>query len=136
SKGEVDDRARRPAPQRSCRVLVADDNVDTAEMMRVMLELKGHDVRGAHDGGEAVSLAASFNPEIAFLDIGMPRMDGYEAARRIRARLGEQVILVALTGWGQDDDKRRSRESGFDQHLTKPPEPDLLDRVIARCAEA
>jgi PAS domain S-box-containing protein len=135
AKGDADDRGRHSAPRRSCRVLVADDNIDTAEMMRVMLELKGHDVRVAHDGGEAVSQAGSFNPEIAFLDIGMPRMDGYEAARRIRALLGEQVILVALTGWGQDDDKRRSHEAGFDQHLTKPPEPELLDRVIARCAE-
>jgi CheY-like chemotaxis protein len=68
-----------------------------------------------------------------FLDIGMPRMDGYETARRLRAILGNQVVLVALTGWGQDDDKRRSQEAGFDQHLTKPPDPDRLERLISAC---
>jgi CheY-like chemotaxis protein len=100
-----------------------------------MLEFKGHDVRVATDGLRAVEIAAAFKPQIAFLDIGMPRMDGYEAARRIRALLGRDVTLVALTGWGQDEDKRRSRDVGFDQHLTKPPEPDVLERLIYQCAE-
>jgi CheY-like chemotaxis protein len=117
-----------------CRILVAEDNHDAAEMMRVMLEVKGHDVRIAHDGVEAVALAESFKPHIAFLDIGMPRMDGYEAARRIRERLQHRVTLVALTGWGQDDDRRRSHEAGFDHHLTKPPEPEQLDQLISDCA--
>ena len=115
-----------------CRVLVAEDNPDAAEMMRVMLTFKGHDVRIASDGVAAIELARLFDPHIAFLDIGMPLMDGYEAAQRIRQLLGNRVTLVALTGWGQDEDKRRSREAGFDHHLTKPPEPDVLDDLIAR----
>jgi len=88
-------------PLRGCRVLVAEDNEDAAEMMRVMLELKGHDVRVAKDGLEAVAAARNFEPMIAFLDIGMPHLDGYEAAREIRTALGERVVLVALTGWGR-----------------------------------
>ena len=117
-----------------CRVLVAEDNPDAAEMMRLMLEFKGHHVQVAADGLEAIALAERFAPHIAFVDIGMPRMDGYEAARGIRERLGARVVLVALTGWGQDEDKRRSREAGFDHHLTKPPEPEVLERLIATCA--
>jgi CheY-like chemotaxis protein len=77
---------------------------------------------------------AGVDPQSRF-DISMPRMDGYEAARRIRELMGRRVVLVALTGWGQDEDKRRSREAGFDHHLTKPPQPEPLDELIARCAE-
>ena len=80
------------------------------------------------------ALARASQPQIAFLDIGMPRMDGYEAARHIRDALGSRVMLVALTGWGQDEDKRRSREAGFDHHLTKPPDPEVLEQLIAACA--
>jgi CheY-like chemotaxis protein len=122
--------------ERPCRVLVADDNPDSTEMMREMFTLKGHDVKVAADGAQAVEIASGFRPEIAFLDIGMPRMDGYEAARRIRALLGHHVVLVALTGWGQDEDKRRSREAGFDEHLTKPPDPERLERLIDGCSDA
>jgi CheY-like chemotaxis protein/two-component sensor histidine kinase len=119
---------------RPCRILVADDNPDAVEMLHLMLSLHGHEVAVASDGVVAVSIASSLRPQIAFLDIGMPRMDGYEAARRIRDTLGPQVVLVALTGWGQDEDKRRSREAGFDHHLTKPPDPEVLERLIAECA--
>ena len=123
-----------PAPLRPpCRVLVADDNADAAEMMRLMLGFKGHDVRVATDGLQAVDLAREFDPDIVFLDIGMPRMDGYEAARLIRKR-GKPVTLVALTGWGQDEDRARSREAGFDHHLTKPPDREVLERLINECA--
>jgi PAS domain S-box-containing protein len=135
ARGNAAAHAQRPAAQRACRILIAEDNSDTAEMMRMMFELKGHDVRVASDGAQAVDLAASFKPAIAFLDIGMPRMDGYEAARGIRMLLGQDVVLVALTGWGQDEDKVRASEAGFNQHLTKPPEPDVLDRAIAECTE-
>jgi PAS domain S-box-containing protein len=130
------DRVRTPSGEIAgqCRVLLAEDNADAAEMMRVMLTFGGHDVCVARDGVEAVAIAETFDPQIAFLDIGMPRMDGYEAARRIRARLGSRIMLVALTGWGQDEDKRLSREAGFDHHLTKPPEPDVVEELIARCA--
>ena len=121
---------------RPCRILVADDNPDAVEMLHLMLSLHGHEVAVASDGVVAVSIASSLRPQIAFLDIGMPRMDGYEAARRIRDTLGPQVVLVALTGWGQDEDKRRSREAGFDHHLTKPPDPEVLERLIAECAQS
>jgi signal transduction histidine kinase/ActR/RegA family two-component response regulator len=128
----VSDAGRPPA---AARVLVADDNPDTADMMRVMLGIKGHEVRTAADGLQAVAVAEAFDPDIAFLDIGMPRLDGYEAARRIRELLGPRIRLVALTGWGQDDDKRRSQAAGFDHHLTKPPDPEMLERLIAQCGQ-
>ena len=125
---------RQARPSRACHVLIADDNPDTVEMMRLMLSLHGHEVSVARDGVSAVAQAEALRPQVVFLDIGMPRMDGYEAARRIRQSLGRKVLLVALTGWGQDEDKQRSREAGFDHHLTKPPDPELLDRLIADCA--
>jgi CheY-like chemotaxis protein/two-component sensor histidine kinase len=114
----------------TCRVLVAEDNPDAAEMMSLMLGIKGHDVRVAADGEQAVAIGSKFEPQIAFVDIGMPRMDGYEVARHLRDMFGQRVLLVALTGWGQDEDRRRSREAGFDHHLTKPPEPEVLDKLI------
>jgi CheY-like chemotaxis protein/two-component sensor histidine kinase len=129
-------RSREAAPAgASCRILVADDNPDAAEMMQLMLGLSGHDVRVAEDGLRALDIARTFEPDIAFLDIGMPRMDGYEAARQIRG-LGTRIVLVALTGWGQDEDKQRSREAGFDHHLTKPPDREVLERLIAACAKS
>ena len=121
--------------EKACRILIADDSPDAVEMMKLMLTLLGHNVSVASDGVTAVEAAKAFAPQIAFLDIGMPRMDGYEAARRIREALGRRVVLVALTGWGQDEDKRRSREAGFDHHLTKPPDPDHLERLISTCAD-
>jgi CheY-like chemotaxis protein len=116
-------------------VLVAEDNADAAEMMRVV-PVNGHDVRVAADGAEAVAVAKTFRPHIAFIDIGMPRLDGYEVADRLRRMDGPPIVLVALTGWGQDEDKRRSRDAGFDHHLTKPPEPDVVQRLIAACADS
>ena len=124
---------RSRTPARACRILVAEDNPDALEMLQLMLSLYGHDVTVASDGVVAVALATDIRPQIAFLDIGMPRMDGYEAARKIREALGSSVVLVALTGWGQDEDKRRSREAGFNHHLTKPPDPEALEALIAEC---
>jgi signal transduction histidine kinase/ActR/RegA family two-component response regulator len=121
-------------PAGACRVLIAEDNMDAAEMMRVMLCFSGHDVKVATDGVQAVAIAQTIRPDVAFIDIGMPRMDGYEAARKIRRALGERIMLVALTGWGQDEDKARAREAGFDHHLTKPAEPEMLERLISDCA--
>jgi len=118
-----------------CRVLVADDIPDAAEMMRMMIECMGHDVRVAVDGVQAVEIAEQFEPQIALLDIGMPRMDGYEAARHIRAALGDRVFLVAVTGWGQEEDQRRAYAAGFDRHVTKPAEPAVLESLIASVAE-
>jgi CheY-like chemotaxis protein len=119
---------RRGAGRR--RILIAEDIPDAAETLRMMLDLMGHQVVVAADGVQAVALAKSFKPEIALLDIGMPRMDGCEAARAIRDALGPGVLLVAVTGWGQDEDQRRAREAGFDHHLTKPAEPSVLETLI------
>ena len=124
-------RKGRAAPR---RVLVAEDIPDAAEMMRIMIECMGHDVRVANDGVEAVALAREFNPDIVLLDIGMPRMDGYEAARQIRAELGSRVLLVALTGWGQEEDQRRALAAGFNKHVTKPAEPDIVEALIGLAA--
>jgi signal transduction histidine kinase/CheY-like chemotaxis protein len=121
--------------QARCRVLVAEDIPDAAEMLRLMIECMGHQVLVAADGVQAVELAEKFEPQIAVLDIGMPRMDGYEAARRIRVALGRRVVLVALTGWGQEQDQRRAYAAGFDYHVTKPAEPDALESLIASAVE-
>ncbi|HUQ00949.1 MAG TPA: ATP-binding protein [Kofleriaceae bacterium] len=105
----------------SPRVLIADDNRDAADTLADILRHLGCEVAVAYDGGEAVELARSFAPELAFLDIGMPVLDGYATARQIRTDVGERPIkLVALTGWGQADDRQRAREAGFDEHLVKP----------------
>ena len=114
------------------RILVVDDNVDSAESMAMMLKLSGHDVATAHDGLEAVKLAQEFQPDVVLLDLGMPKLDGYEAARSIRQQpWGERMMLVALTGWGQAEDKRRSHEAGFDAHLVKPVDFDALEKLVA-----
>ncbi|HYH66885.1 MAG TPA: ATP-binding protein, partial [Urbifossiella sp.] len=110
------------------RVLVADDNKDAAESLALLLSMMGNDVRTAADGQEAVEVAAAFRPDVAVLDIGMPRMDGNAAARRIRGEAwGKGMVLIALTGWGQDEDRRRTAEAGFDLHLTKPVDPSTLE---------
>ncbi|HJT66287.1 MAG TPA: ATP-binding protein [Pyrinomonadaceae bacterium] len=114
------------------RILVVDDNFDSAESMAMMLTLSGHHVAMAHDGEEAVRLAQEFQPDLALLDIGMPKLDGYEAARSIRRQSwGQGMMLIALTGWGQAEDKRRSREAGFDAHLVKPVDFDALEKLVA-----
>ena len=114
-----------------CRVLIADDIPDAAEMLRLLVEELGHEVRVAANGIQAVAIAKEFQPQIALLDIGMPRMDGYEAARQIRRALGSGAMLVALTGWGQEEDVQRARDAGFDHHLIKPADPDVVEHLIA-----
>ena len=131
----VEPESQRALPAGACRVLIAEDNLDAAEMMRVMLCFGGHDVKVATDGVQAVAIAEAVKPDIAFIDIGMPRMDGYEAGRQIRRALGHRILLVALTGWGQEQDKERAREAGFDHHLTKPAEPELMERLMKECAD-
>ncbi len=114
------------------RVLVVDDNVDSADMMQMFLELEGHDVQVAYDGTSALEKAASLRPDVGLFDIGLPDMDGYELAERLRADPANRAIyLVAVTGWGQDSDRERARQSGFDAHLTKPPSPDAIRSVVA-----
>ena len=125
-------REEAPPPPAGCRILVADDNSDAAESLAIMLRIGGNEVRTGRDGVEAVSLAESYRPEVVLLDIGMPRMNGYEAARSIRREpWGKHMMLIALTGWGQDEDKRRALEAGFDHHMTKPVDADALEKLVA-----
>jgi CheY-like chemotaxis protein len=114
------------------RVLVVDDNVDSAGSLATMLRLLGHEVRTAHDGVEAVESARAFRPELILLDIGMPRLNGYDTARRIRQEpWGKDAVLAALTGWNQEEDRRRSQEAGFNHHLAKPADFTALERLLA-----
>ncbi len=131
--------AATPAPAVAGRrtILVADDNLDALVSLATLLSLDGHEVYRARDGAEALEVAQRQRPEVALLDIGMPRADGYEVARRIRSEpWGRRMTLVALTGWGQESDRRRSEEAGFDVHLTKPVDPkavsDLLRAPVTR----
>jgi CheY-like chemotaxis protein len=118
--------------QGSRRVLVADDNADAADSLAELLRAMGHRVWTACDGQDALDRLAEAEPEVVLLDLGMPRMDGLEAARHIRRRLaGRPVLLAALTGWGQDSDQRRTEAAGFDCHLVKPVDPDALRRLLA-----
>jgi CheY-like chemotaxis protein len=114
-------------------VLVADDNADAADTLAMMLRMKGHEVAVARDGAEALEVGARFRPELALLDIGMPKLDGLEVARRMRATdWGRDIVLIALTGWGQEDDRRRSRDAGFDHHIVKPVELATLEAVLSQ----
>ncbi len=115
----------------SRRVLVVDDNVDAADSLALLLRVSGQEVRVAYDGPTALLITEAFRPQLVLLDIGMPQMDGYEVARRLRRQPGlEGVTLVAVTGWGQEEDRQRSREAGFDHHLTKPADPAALQRLL------
>jgi CheY-like chemotaxis protein/two-component sensor histidine kinase len=114
------------------RILVVDDSKDSAESMSLLLRLEGQDVQIASDGLEAVAAAERFRPDVVLLDIGLPRINGYEAARRIREQAwGQSMFLIAVTGWGQEDDRRRAKEAGFDQHLTKPVDPATVLELLA-----
>jgi CheY-like chemotaxis protein len=118
------------------RILVVDDNADAAASLAALLELDGHQVRIAADGLEAVEHAQSFAPEIIFMDLGMPRLDGFEATRRIRALPSDKrPYIVALTGWGQAADRRRAREAGVDTHVVKPISPVALNEVLTTVSE-
>jgi signal transduction histidine kinase len=120
-------------PQSRRRILIADDNSDAAGSLAVRLELAGHEVKTAHDGLEALAVARTFEPQVVLLDLGMPAMDGYDTARHMR-RLpwGKRARLIALTGWGQQQDRLRTAEAGFDIHLVKPvSEPDLFQAIAA-----
>lgn len=121
-----------PTQSSARRVLVIDDDRDVANSLAMLLELLGCDVKTAYSGVAGVSLFLDFRPSIIFLDLGMPDMNGYETARRIRAEpAGQQACLVALTGWGQDADKRRTREAGFDRHLVKPADIEAIEEILS-----
>ena len=113
------------------RILVVDDNQDAAASMAMMLQLMGNEVRAAHDGVEAVEIAGQFRPQVVLMDIGMPHLNGYEATRRIREHpWGRQMIVIALTGWGQEVDRARTKEAGCDGHLVKPVDPQDLEKLL------
>jgi two-component system CheB/CheR fusion protein len=113
------------------RLLVVDDNRDAAESMSMLLQMWGHEVAFAYDGPSALETAEKWQPEAVFLDIGLPGMDGYEVAERLRELpLAKNAVLIAITGYGHDDDRLRSRRAGIDHHLVKPVAPDALRNLI------
>ena len=116
---------------RGTRVLVVDDNRDSAETVALLLELAGHQTRMAHDGQEALDMATTFRPDVVLLDIGLPKMSGYDVCRRLREQpWSSDALIIAMTGWGQTDDLRRSAHAGFDHHCVKPVDHDALTALI------
>ncbi len=121
-----------PATPIARRILVVDDNRDAAESLAMVLQLNGHETRLAHDGLDAMQAAEAFRPDLVLLDIGLPKLNGYEVARRLRGEAwGKDMFVAALTGWGQDEDRKKSRDAGFDAHLVKPVDPDTLMKLLA-----
>jgi len=115
------------------RILVVDDNRDSAETLSMLLELMGNELSVAYDGEQALAMANDIKPDVILLDIGLPKLNGYEVARQIRNEpWGGNPILIAITGWGQTEDKDLSRESGFDHHLVKPVDHDHLLKLIQK----
>jgi len=113
------------------RVLLVDDNPDSSEPLGLLLQTRGHETRISTDGEEAIALADDFRPDCVVLDLGLPRMDGYEVARRLRARpYGADLVLVALTGWAGKDVRSKAAEAGFDYHLVKPVNWEELERIV------
>ena len=122
-------------PRRSRRVLVVEDSPDMLTSWLLLLELWGHEACSVADGYEAVEMARSFRPDIVLLDIGLPGLDGWEVARRIRQQAGQPPLMIAVTGYGRDADRRRSREVGIDHHLVKPVDPETLEALLAPAEE-
>jgi CheY-like chemotaxis protein len=115
------------------RILIVDDNRDAADMLAMLLQFSGHETHTAHDGVEAVEATTRLQPDLILLDIGLPRLNGYDAARRIREQHKQDCpVLVALSGWGQDEDRRRSEEAGFDAHIVKPVDEIALRQLLVR----
>ena len=125
-KREVD-----PESQSGRRILVVDDNKDSAESLAMLLELTGNQTNRVHDGLEALKAIETFRPEVVLLDIGLPKLSGYEVCRRVRQEpWGKDIVIIALTGWGQEDDRRKSEEAGFNGHLIKPVDYDKLLELL------
>ena len=123
-------RSQAAAPARR-KILVVDDNADAAESLAALLSINGHETRMAHDGPEALQQAERFHPDVVFLDIGMPTLDGHETAKLIRRQpWGKDMVLVALTGWGQNEDRKRSKDAGFNHHLVKPADPEVVEKLL------
>jgi DNA-binding response OmpR family regulator len=113
------------------RILIVEDNEDARELLRALIEKMGHDVQTAADGASAIDVAGAFNPVLVLLDIGLPQMDGYAVARKLRAEYGTSMVIAALTGYGQERDRRLSEESGINHHLVKPVSLDAVRAIIA-----
>jgi PAS domain S-box-containing protein len=127
----------RSAVQSSLRILVVDDNRDGADSLSMMLQMMGNDTRTAYDGEEAVAAIVEFRPDVVLLDIGLPKLTGYEACRRIRAQPGgKELVIIAQTGWGQEEDRQRTQEAGFDHHMVKPVDPTVLMKLLAELQAA
>ncbi len=118
--------------RRPLRVLVVDDHHESARILAHLLQMQGHSCQTARDGHEALQVAEAFQPEVVFLDLGMPGMDGYQVAQLLRQRETSRIFLVALSGFGQDDDFRRSKEVGFDHHLVKPIDFGAIESLLSR----
>jgi len=133
SRPQAADKQEEPAASKSSlRILIVDDNKDGADSLAMVLKMMGNDARTAYDGKEGVELAGEFRPEVVLFDIGMPKLNGYEACRLIRKEpWGRKVIVIAVTGWGQDDDRQRSHDAGFDHHMVKPVDPQALMKMLA-----
>jgi CheY-like chemotaxis protein len=131
------DRGPVPTPEKQPRhrILVVDDNVDAAQSLGMLLTFEGHEVRVVHDGPAALRTAADFSPEVVLLDLGLPGMDGYQVACRLREHFGrDQLLIVAITGYGQDEDRRRSQEAGCSAHLLKPIDLDALRTLLGHAS--
>ena len=116
----------------SRRVLVVDDNTDNAELLQILLEEEGHKTYMAHDGVEGLAAAERLRPDVVLMDLGLPRIDGFDACRRIREQpWGKGILMIAITGWGQDVDRRKSQEAGFDHHLVKPVDARAIAALLS-----
>lgn len=142
SKPTISSSVRSPSTEtaqpagKGCRVLAVDDNVDAAEILAMLLEASGHDVRMAHDGPTALQAALDYRPDVVLLDIGLPGLDGFEVAKRIRQHPTlKSIVLVAMTGYGQKTDRQRSQEAGFDHHLVKPADFGEVQKILATVSE-
>jgi CheY-like chemotaxis protein len=122
------------SPARTLRIMVVDDNTDAADMLSALLELLGHSTRSAGNGADALELAAAWRPEVAFLDIGMPGMNGHELSERLGQLPGLNTVRIALTGWGEHNDRARSKAAGFAHHLLKPCDLDIVDQLLKAIA--
>ena len=120
-----------PSKSTGCRVLIVDDNRDSATSLALLLKITGNQTKTAFDGLEALATAESFQPNVILLDIGLPKMNGHDTCRAIRQQpWGKDILILALTGWGQEEDRRRTAEAGFDNHLVKPVDYVALNKLI------
>jgi len=123
-----------PGTPNARRVLIVDDNQDAADSLAMLLGVRGDEVRIAYDGSQALEVERDFEPDVILLDIGLPAVSGYDVAHRIREKRGRSVLIVAITGWGQEKDLRRAENAGIDQHFTKPVDFEALVALLERTA--